>query len=264
MQTDLKNLSGIAITLTIAVVFIAVGSMVLTNLAPQTYKETTVRNELQSPTSQNISISSTVAQTVNNVGNSLVADSETVKVTAFETITTNETTNSTGTIPEYVNATNYPVVNATEKLYLYDNQTDTDYLLTASNYTLTPSTGTILVSNNWSDLINCTRDQYKLAYTYREYDNSTLAKGDNYTVTYQDGRFNLTRAWKYNSSEGDYLVFAYDYNDDSHATTLTSKGNDSLGTFSDWFELIVIVAIAVIILSLVFMIKSGMGGRTGV
>lgn len=97
-------------------------------------------------------------------------------------------------------------------------------------------------------LDNATGTQYALTAT------------TNYTVLSSTAcTLNITSAGRVNST-GDRYTVNYTYNADTNATYVLNSGLNAFSTFADWFTIMVIVLVAIVIIGVV-MLLGRQGGR---
>jgi len=94
------------------------------------------------------------------------------------------------------------------------------------------------------------------------YNDTTQAYGSlpatNYTINTTTGFLNVTDS---DARVGTESV-NYMYSGDSNATSIVSKGLIAIGSFADWFIILIVVVIAVIVLALLQYLR-GRGGVGG-
>jgi len=94
--------------------------------------------------------------------------------------------------------------------------------------------------------------------------NTTLTEDTDYEVYYSAGEVELKSSpggISYNTSEGDQVYTDYTTEEESTATTILGDGDSALETFSNFFTVIVVVAVAVVIFGLLSALRSA-GNRS--
>jgi len=90
----------------------------------------------------------------------------------------------------------------------------------------------------------------------------SLTSGTNFSIIDADaGTINMSTINAYINTTADYYTLNYTYDKNTNATTTANAGLSALADFGDWFAIIVVVAVSVIILGLVMLLRNFSGGR---